>query len=68
MDKVITVDTATYHISDIYFIPTVAIFLNEEIAKQRLRYYNFVKPYILKNKERNFSILKDKTPILTKPI
>lgn len=57
MDKVITTDTATYHISDSFFIPTVAFFTTEN-ANKRVRYYDFVKPITIKDESMNFSQFK----------
>lgn len=44
MDKIITVDTSTYHIADAYNIPTVVIFTTIS-PEYRIRYYPFCKPY-----------------------
>ena len=57
MDKVITTDTSTYHISDAFFIPTVAFFTTED-ANKRVRYYDFVKPISIKDESLNFSQFK----------
>ncbi|WP_419769120.1 MAG: glycosyltransferase family 9 protein [Candidatus Marinarcus sp.] len=54
MDRVITVDTATYHISDAFFIPTVVLFTNDKM-KQRLKYYKYVKGIHLKNSIKTLS-------------
>ena len=57
MDKVITVDTSTYHISDAFFIPTVVLFTDVEPLK-RAKYYNFVKSITIKDESINFSKFK----------
>jgi ADP-heptose:LPS heptosyltransferase len=65
MDKIITVDTATYHIADIYFVPTVVIFNDKKLMKKRLKYYHSIEPILLnKNFEKNYSKLKFETPEL----
>lgn len=66
MDKIITVDTSTYHIADIYFVPTVAIFADEQIAIKRSKYYHNVKYTLLEKSEtKSFSSLKFETPELS---
>lgn len=54
-NKIITVDTATYHISDIFFIPTVVIFTDEKLIK-RVDYYNNAKAVLVKDKSKNLSL------------
>lgn len=54
MDKIITVDTATYHISDSFMIPTVTIFTDENYEK-KIKYYNYVKPIFVKDESKNLS-------------
>lgn len=44
VDKIITVDTSTYHISDYFSIPTVVLFTTIN-PLFRVKYYPFVKPY-----------------------
>ena len=34
MDKIITTDTSTYHISDAFMIPTITIFTDKEYEKK----------------------------------
>lgn len=55
MQYVVTVDTATYHISDAFFIPTVALFTDEELIPKRVKYYNYVKPVLIKNQPKSYS-------------
>ncbi len=65
MDKIITVDTATYHIADIYFVPTVAIFTDKKLMEKRVKYYHTIEHILLDNKmEKSFSNLKFETPEL----
>ena len=65
MDKIITVDTATYHIADIYFVPTVVIFNDKKLMEKRLKYYHTIEPLLLDNTlEKNYSKLKFGTPEL----
>ena len=54
MDKIITVDTATYHISDAFMIPTVAIFTDINYEK-KIKYYKYVKPVFVKDESKNLS-------------
>lgn len=65
MDKIITVDTSTYHISDIYFVPTVVIFSDENLVEKRIKYYHNINYITLdKKSQKSFSSLKDETPEL----
>lgn len=65
MDKIITVDTSTYHISDIYFVPTVVIFSDESLVEKRIKYYHNINYLVLdKKSQKSFSALKDDTPEL----
>lgn len=57
MDKVITTDTSTYHISDAFFIPTVVLFTTVD-AQKRVKYYKWVKAIQIKDKSMNFSHFK----------
>ncbi|MCG3672641.1 hypothetical protein [Aliarcobacter butzleri] len=54
MDKIITADTSTYHISDAFMIPTVTIFTDKNYA-QKIKYYKHIKPIFIKDKSKNFS-------------
>lgn len=55
MQYVVTVDTATYHISDAFFIPTVVLFTNEQLIEKRVKYYNYVQAIKVKSKKRSLS-------------
>jgi ADP-heptose:LPS heptosyltransferase len=55
MDAMITVDTASYHIADAFFIPTVVLFTQEQLIEKRLLYYSFCKPMSIKPKSKNYS-------------
>jgi ADP-heptose:LPS heptosyltransferase len=54
MDKVITTDTSTYHISDAFMIPTVAFFTDKNFER-KIKYYKYVKPIFVKDKTKNLS-------------
>lgn len=54
MDKIITVDTSTYHISDAFFIPTVVLFSTVE-PKNRIKYYSMTKSIDVIDKTKHFS-------------
>ena len=54
MDKIITTDTSTYHISDAFMIPTVAIFTNDEYEKE-IKYFKYLKPIFVKDSSKNLS-------------
>lgn len=54
-DKIITVDTATYHISDIFFIPSVVIFTEEKLVN-RIKYYENCKAVLVCDKSKNLSL------------
>jgi ADP-heptose:LPS heptosyltransferase len=54
MDEVITVDTATYHISEAFMIPTITIFTENDFNK-KLKYYNYIKPIYVKDRSKNLS-------------
>jgi len=54
-DSIISCDTATYHIADIFFIPTVVIFSTVDPQK-RIKYYTCTKAVEIDNsKFKNFS-------------
>ncbi|RXJ87896.1 hypothetical protein [Arcobacter sp. CECT 8985] len=57
VDNIITVDTSTYHISDIFFIPTIVLFTTENPLK-RVSNYNYVKTVIIDDKSKNLSLFK----------
>jgi ADP-heptose:LPS heptosyltransferase len=50
MDAIITVDTSTYHVSDAFDVPTVALFttINPDF---RTRYYPYVESIMLEEKD-----------------
>jgi len=54
MNKIITVDTATYHISDAFFIPTVVLFSTVE-PQNRIKYYSMTKSIDVIDKTKHFS-------------
>lgn len=54
MDKIISVDTSIYHISDAFFIPTVVLFSAIK-PKKRIKYYSSVKAVEIVDKTRHFS-------------
>lgn len=55
MDSVLSVDTATYHISDAFFIPTVVLFTNEEFIAKRVKYYSYVTPMKIETTSKSYS-------------
>ncbi len=67
MTKIATVNTATYHISDAFFIPTVLILNDNEINKNS-KFYPNSKIIYVKDKSKNFSnfIFKNEALILYK--
>lgn len=54
MDKVLTADTATFHISDAFMIPTVAVFTDENYSR-KIKYYDFVKAIEVKDESKSLS-------------
>lgn len=54
MDKIITVDTSTYHISDAFMIPTITIFTDENYLK-KIKYFKYTKAILIKDKSKNLS-------------
>ncbi|RXJ56231.1 glycosyltransferase family 9 protein [Candidatus Marinarcus aquaticus] len=54
MDRILTVDTATYHIAEAFFIPTLVMFSNDKM-EQRLAYYEHVKGIEVKDKTKPLS-------------
>jgi ADP-heptose:LPS heptosyltransferase len=54
MDKILTTDTSTFHISDTFMIPTITIFTDKNYAK-KIKYYKYVKPIFIENKSKNLS-------------
>ena len=54
MDKIFTADTATYHISDAFMIPTIVLFTNNNYL-ERIKYFKYVKPIFIEDKSKNLS-------------
>lgn len=54
MDKIITADTSTYHISDAFMIPTIVIFTQNNF-EEKIKYYKYIKPIFVKDKSKNLS-------------
>lgn len=54
MNKVVTVNTATYHISEAFFIPTVVVF-TDSIKEQKVQVYPNSKAIYVEDKSKNFS-------------
>ncbi len=54
MNKIVTVNTATYHMADAFFIPTVLI-LNSNDETQVIQEYPSSKIMYIKDKSKNFS-------------
>lgn len=67
MDKIITVNTATYHISDAFFIPTITIFTDSNLD-ERVQYYPNSKAIYVEDKSKDFSkfIFKTESLVLYK--
>ncbi len=57
VDNIITTDTATYHISEAFFIPTIVIFTNENPLK-RIENFIYTKAVVIQNKSKNLSFFK----------
>jgi hypothetical protein len=54
MDKIITADTSTFHISDAFMIPTVVIFTQDDYLK-KIKYFKSIKPIFIEDKSKNLS-------------
>lgn len=54
MSKIVTVNTATYHIADAFFIPTVVILTNFK-EEENIHHYPSSKAIYVKDKSKNFS-------------
>ncbi len=67
MDKIITVNTATYHIADAFFIPTITIFTDSNLEETIQNYPNSKAIYV-EDKSKDFSkfIFKTESLILHK--
>ena len=55
-DKIVTVDTCTYHIADSFLIPTVVITKDENI-QTKMKYYNYAKAFHIKDETKKISNL-----------
>lgn len=54
MDKIITADTSTYHISDAFMIPTVVLFTQNNYL-EKIKYFKYTKPIFIEDKSKNLS-------------
>lgn len=54
MDKIITADTSTYHISDAFMIPTVVLFTDKNYL-EKIKYFKYTKPILVEDKSKNLS-------------
>lgn len=54
MDKIITADTSTFHISDAFMIPTVVIFTQSDYQK-KIKYFKYTKAIFVEDKSKNLS-------------
>lgn len=54
MDKIITTDTSTFHISDAFMIPTVVIFTQSDY-QEKIKYFKYTKAIFVENKSKNLS-------------
>ena len=54
MDKIITTDTSTYHISDAFMIPTIGIFTQNDF-EVKSKYYKYLKTIYVKDESKNLS-------------
>lgn len=54
VSKIVTVNTATYHMSDAFFIPTVVIFTDSNV-KEKIDLYPNCKAIYVEDKSKNFS-------------
>ncbi len=54
MDKILTADTATYHISDAFMIPTVVLFTSDNYL-EKIKYFKYTKPIFIEDKSKNLS-------------
>lgn len=64
MDKIITVNTATYHIADAFFIPTICIFTQMD-EKENYCIYPTSKAIYIEDKSKSFSQFVFKNDQLT---
>jgi hypothetical protein len=54
MDKIITADTSTYHISDAFMIPTIVFFTSNNYL-EKIKYFKYIKPIFMEDKSKNLS-------------
>lgn len=54
MDKILTADTSTYHISDAFMIPTVVLFTSNNYL-EKIKYFKYTKPIFIEDKSKNLS-------------
>ena len=54
MDKIITTDTSTYHISDAFMVPTVGLFTQNDF-EIKSKYYKYLKTIYVKDESKNLS-------------
>ncbi len=54
MDRIISTETSTYHISDAFMIPTIVIFSKTNI-EQKIKYYKHIKAIELEDESINYS-------------
>ena len=54
MDRIITTDTATFHISDTFMIPTVVTFTNK--LYEDIKYFKYTKPIFIKINQKFIKI------------
>ncbi len=67
MDKIITVDTSTYHISDAFMVPTLVLSPQDSIEKD-IKYYHSTRAIKIQDKSKDLSkfIFKNKELTLYK--
>lgn len=65
MTKVFTVNTATYHVAEAFFIPTVVVVTDHE-ENQNIKQYESAKTIFIEDKSKNFSqfIFDDESLVL----
>ena len=63
VDKIITVDTSTYHIADAFFVPTLVLFTDDK-AEIRTKYYQQTKTIEIEDKTKNYSTFTFENPSL----
>jgi hypothetical protein len=54
MDKILTADTSTYHISDAFMVPTVVLFTSNNYL-EKIKYFKYLKPIFIEDKSKNLS-------------